>query len=505
MNYNPKSYRKFMAASVAATVAATSVVALAPVNAAEVQENFSDVEKGKTYYEAVKFLKDNNIVEGFGDGTYRPEQHVSRGEAAKMVALALGLDTENVVNPGFTDLAETSRWYKYVAALADAEIVTGFENKTYKADQTVTRSEMAKMIALAYDLEATEVTTPFLDVDHSKWHGKYIAALFQNNVTTGKTLTSFAPYENVNRGQMALFVYRSELLLAEAMKERVSFEFGAGFDSFVAGVEGEFTIEVTATNVSQDRNVRYRAVLEHELFSVEGQEIQYEIADDVWASFTIDEDGIAYFGPEAGFKTEDIDLQDGVVTNFKTTFEYAGEYNLVIELVDVDTNEVIGEAGEIDFEVAYPAVLTFSGLEEDMEIYLGEEFEFSVAASLHELYSTENKNLRFMSVVVSFDEEDILPVEGLVINFNEAGEVDFQSSFTTDENGEAFFGPQAGLSELAIAALKSGTPVETDFKATINEAGLYGVFVMLVEVEADGVTVLDNGYLGAEFVTFEVK
>lgn len=76
---------------------------------------------------------------------YRPSQSLTRAEAAKMLALALNLDTENVVDPGFTDVKDA--WYfKYVAALANEDIVGGFDDNSYRPYQTVTRSEMAKMI-----------------------------------------------------------------------------------------------------------------------------------------------------------------------------------------------------------------------------------------------------------------------------------------------------------------------------------------------------------------------
>lgn len=49
----------------------------------------------------------------------------------------------------------------------------------------------------------------FTDVNASKWYYSYVNTLVHNGITTGTTKTTFSPYQNVDRVQMAVFIYRS--------------------------------------------------------------------------------------------------------------------------------------------------------------------------------------------------------------------------------------------------------------------------------------------------------
>ena len=48
---------------------------------------FSDVSSDSQYYEAIEYLQENGIVEGYADGSFRPNQEVNRAEALKIILL----------------------------------------------------------------------------------------------------------------------------------------------------------------------------------------------------------------------------------------------------------------------------------------------------------------------------------------------------------------------------------------------------------------------------------
>ena len=154
---------------------------------------------------------------GFTDGTFKPNQSVTRGQAAKIIAGVLGLDTQNVKNPGFKDVTTANPYYGAIAALANAGIINGYPDGTYKPDEPVQRNHMAKIIANAFDLEPTSgAKNPFTDV-HGNYVG-YVTALYENGVTTGRTATTFGGNANVTRGQLAAFVIRAENVMLMLMK-----------------------------------------------------------------------------------------------------------------------------------------------------------------------------------------------------------------------------------------------------------------------------------------------
>ena len=114
MKKHANSYQKVFGATLAAAVATGTLAVAVPVyaQADEVKiPTFSDVKNIEShhYYESVRSLASRGIVKGFSDGTFKPHQSVTRGQVASVLAQTLGLDTKNVENPGFTDVKVTDR------------------------------------------------------------------------------------------------------------------------------------------------------------------------------------------------------------------------------------------------------------------------------------------------------------------------------------------------------------------------------------------------------------
>ncbi|MER2108659.1 MAG: S-layer homology domain-containing protein [Solibacillus sp.] len=203
-----KNMKKYFNATLATAVAASGVAVVAPV-AVEASATFTDVKASDYFYNDILNLKERGIIKGFEDGAFRPNQAVTRGQVAKILAGVLGLDTTNVKDPGFTDIPTTHQYYGAIAALANAGIISGFEDGTFRQGEPVLRNHMAKMIANGFGLEtAKDAASPFTDVRAD--YASFITALFTNNVTTGKTATTFDGGSYVTRGQLATFVVRAE-------------------------------------------------------------------------------------------------------------------------------------------------------------------------------------------------------------------------------------------------------------------------------------------------------
>jgi hypothetical protein len=177
-----------------------------PVQA--VQTNFTDVKKEDYFYEAVHSFASRGILSGYGD-KFKPYQPVTRAQAAKMLALVLGLDTKNVKDPGFTDVKKADWYYGPVAALVEAGIIKGDGNK-FKPYETLNRAQMAKMVALGFGFQQGKAPTQFTDVKSSDWFSSYVGILVEKGITKGTTPTTFSPYRAVTRGQLAAFLFRAE-------------------------------------------------------------------------------------------------------------------------------------------------------------------------------------------------------------------------------------------------------------------------------------------------------
>jgi hypothetical protein len=209
----PKLFPKVFAAALSIIVVIGSALIYIPppvsANANQAQA-FTDVRQTDYFFEAIKDLSSRGILTGYEDGSFRPNQPVTRGQAAKILALTLGLDTKNVENPRFKDVKKTDWFYGYVAALAQEGIMEGYGN-TFKPQEALTRAQIAKVLSKGFDLgEENLKMNPFIDVKKSDWYSNYLPALITNKITLGKTAVTFDPNGKVTRGQMAAFVKRSE-------------------------------------------------------------------------------------------------------------------------------------------------------------------------------------------------------------------------------------------------------------------------------------------------------
>lgn len=191
------------------TLSATSVlVGAAFVGVASADQQFSDVKPSSSHYDSINTLAELGLINGFEDGTFRPNTNVTRGQAAKMIVSAFNLGDVNPKNPNFTDVPANNEYLPYIATLKSLGIVQGYSDGTYGVSNPITRAQMAKMISLALNLTSTN-THPFTDTYPDALTNQYIANLYNHKITNGTSATTFSPTKSVTRGQLASFITRA--------------------------------------------------------------------------------------------------------------------------------------------------------------------------------------------------------------------------------------------------------------------------------------------------------
>lgn len=210
-----RSHKNLFNAALATTMATSAIVAVAPVQVEAAPANFPDVKPIAYYYDDVRILSGRGVINGFPDGTFKPSNNITRGEVAIILSRVLNLDVGNVKDPGFKDLPTTHKYYSEIAALVEAGVIHGYEDNTYRSNNTLTRAELAKVLTDGFGFkEEVYKGGKFTDVRPEKWYANYIETLLANSITAGTTATTFAPESYVTRGQMASFVVRSEKVKA---------------------------------------------------------------------------------------------------------------------------------------------------------------------------------------------------------------------------------------------------------------------------------------------------
>lgn len=93
--------------------------------------------------EAIVSLIGEGIITGYPDGTFKPEDPVTRAEFSKMVAKAFAVRAAG--EPTFSDIQDN--WAKaYIAALTEAGIVSGFPDGTFRPSKDISRAEMTQIL-----------------------------------------------------------------------------------------------------------------------------------------------------------------------------------------------------------------------------------------------------------------------------------------------------------------------------------------------------------------------
>ncbi|GGE01430.1 S-layer homology domain-containing protein [Paenibacillus nasutitermitis] len=141
------------------------------------------------------------IVKGTGEGTFRPNDLVTRAEFAAMLGRALQWEAEDA-EAVFTDPIPS--WaVGYVTAGAKLGIISGYTNQTFGAKQQISRTEMTAMIvrALKLPLDAG-AEPPFKDANQTaKWAKPYVSAAANANLIRGKGGQLFAPQDKTTRAE----------------------------------------------------------------------------------------------------------------------------------------------------------------------------------------------------------------------------------------------------------------------------------------------------------------
>ena len=180
-----------------------------PLSAAAAdKQRFPDVPPSKHFAEAVNELAARNIIGGYPDGTFKPGNSITRGQAAAIIAKMIKLDTTSVKIPGFTDVSSSHGFYKAIAAMAEKGIIGGYPDGSYKPNEPINRKNMASILVKAFDLPRDAATNhPFKDPSGIT---NDVLIIYKLGITTGTTPTTFSPNAFITRGQAAKMLKATE-------------------------------------------------------------------------------------------------------------------------------------------------------------------------------------------------------------------------------------------------------------------------------------------------------
>ncbi|MCA9385921.1 S8 family serine peptidase [Candidatus Dojkabacteria bacterium] len=169
-------------------------------------------------------LYNSGVISGYDDGTFRPSENITRGQIAKLVVYGFGFNIITI-GSGFSDVEEESSLFAYIQTLKNLGISQGFSDGTYRPNDFITRGEAVQLIVKALAIQGFDVSgysneKQFPDVkpENSFYESIQFLANQSNSTETiisGYSNGMFLPEENIERGAISKIIWNSMLLYRE--------------------------------------------------------------------------------------------------------------------------------------------------------------------------------------------------------------------------------------------------------------------------------------------------
>ncbi|HLD71451.1 MAG TPA: S-layer homology domain-containing protein, partial [Candidatus Peribacteraceae bacterium] len=149
---------------------------------------FPDVSDNHPYKEEIERLAGVQVIGGNPNGTFTPDVPVNRAAMLKMLYKASGRTPDPANVDCFDDVVKGS-WYE--AFVCDAEVnrfVQGYSDGSFKPNNSVNRAEAIKMTMLVLGITVPELTNinrdvlKYVDISTSAWYTKYLSAAFTKGI-----------------------------------------------------------------------------------------------------------------------------------------------------------------------------------------------------------------------------------------------------------------------------------------------------------------------------------
>ncbi len=185
-----------------------------PIEFADVSSHWSK--------EAVNDMGSRLVVNGYGEGMFEPDQSITRAEFTSIIIKALGLRNASE-NTEFSDVNESDWFYDSLNIAKEYKLINGYVDGSFKPDNKITRQEAMGIMSKAMELcemssilsenEMIQILSKFEDNDEiSNWAKKSAATCVESNIFNGSD-NELNPKSNITRAETATIVRR---LLIEA-------------------------------------------------------------------------------------------------------------------------------------------------------------------------------------------------------------------------------------------------------------------------------------------------
>jgi len=175
----------------------------------EKKKVFKDVELDFWAEDNIRTLVDADIINGYEDGSFKPDNSITREEFVTILVKAFKLKKNNAVC-SFEDAGKDKWFYTYVASAFEAGVVNGVSETMFGAGENITRQDVAVMIARAMKLTAVQAGEAFADDgDIAGYAKEAVYSLKKSGIIGGRGENVFAPSDNCTRAECVTMIRKA--------------------------------------------------------------------------------------------------------------------------------------------------------------------------------------------------------------------------------------------------------------------------------------------------------
>jgi len=172
---------------------------------------FSDVLTTHKNYVAVEYLRETEVIGGYEDGTFKPDNTINRAEVLKIILQGSNIEVPELAEESeFIDV-DTVAWFaKYIMKAKGIGIVSGNPDRTFAPSRTVNKAEFLKMLLIANEVDVSAYSTSeqtFLDLDQSAWYFPYLNFAQETGLIHFNGEAKLEPSKKLTRGEVAEIMY----------------------------------------------------------------------------------------------------------------------------------------------------------------------------------------------------------------------------------------------------------------------------------------------------------
>ncbi|MBP3361053.1 MAG: S-layer homology domain-containing protein [Clostridia bacterium] len=177
------------------------------VAAVQTEAFYFDIDLSHWAYKYIYSLTQKGLLGGYEDGSFRPEQNLTRAEFCKLIVSAFNLKAEG--KSGFSDVSEDDWYSEYVAAVSMAGYINGVGNGCFMPDDNITRQDIAVImyrLILDKDILPSGKKCEFADADMISPYAREAVEVMSAGIISGSE-GYFNPKNYTTRAEAAKIIY----------------------------------------------------------------------------------------------------------------------------------------------------------------------------------------------------------------------------------------------------------------------------------------------------------